>query len=513
MQKIILLLLLSFSLTTWAQQFPHTEMQAMIAKHSIKKIVQYKLDTVLYQPTKELVSTSFLDKNGKTIYTKNNNRVTKNKYNEKGDYIEIKYLNGDESETTGIIKYLIEYESPTLKKTTVFHLDGRITKDKRYYDEKGNEIKTEMFNEKDSLTGYFLGTYDGNGNRILSESYDGLGQLTNSKRIKYNENNLPTIEYGEKHNIYTTYNKNNKPVLVESRYIDSSEYFRQRQFIYENDLLIEATYHQVNTNYKSSTSFEYDDSGLLFRSKSKHPKQVAQFIYEYDEKKQLKKRTYLNHRGEGQNIIDYFYNKKGQKIKSVKLKYGKERPTTFEYDKKGNLIRENFSEDIYKKYKYDKRGNLILTIEHSALYGAHIEEEVKYTYNNKNQLIEEIRHNYEGRIQKHFQYIYDKNGLLMERITLWKDGSVSKRDVYQYNPQGEKIKHTVFNQKNEIATSKGWKHNYNENGLLVSTTSINRKQEPGQEKIFIYNSDNLLIKEYIGKPYQWNITEYKYEFH
>lgn len=513
MQKIILFLLILFSTTTWAQQFPHIEMQAMIAKHSIKKVTQYKIDTVLYQPVKELMNTIHYDKNGKMIRSQNNNRVTKYQYDKKGNCIEVKYLNDDESETTGILKYLIEYESPNIKKTTVYHLDGRITKDKRYSDDQGNEIKFEIFNEKDSLTAYSFARYDDNGNGILSESYDGLGLLTNTRRTEYNEYNLPVIEYGTEYNTYTTYNEYKKPTLVDSRYIDSTDYFRRNQYFYEKDLLKEIKSHQVNNNYKSSILFEYDAAGLLFRSKSKHPRQVAQVIYEYNKKKQLTKRISIDYRGKEQNIINYFYNKKGQKIKSIKLKYGKEIPTTFEYNKKGKLILERFTEDIYIKYKYDKHGNLILKIEHSALYGFHIDEEVKYTYNKKNQLIEEIRYSHEGKIQRHYKYLYDKNGRQEERITLWKDGSISNRDVYQYNPQGEKIKHTVFNQKNEIATERNWKNHYNKKGHLVSTTSINRRLEPGQEKIFIYNKDDLLIKEYQGKPYRWNITEYKYEFH
>ena len=88
----------------------------------------------------------------------------------------------------------------------------------------------------------------------------------------------------------------------------------------------------------------------------------------------------------------YQYDSKNKKVYSKQLGF---EPILYEYNKKGNMVKETFEGDVFK-YKYDKKNNLI-----GIFYSDGTKDEYKYKYDNQNRLVE-ISHN--GYVQVEIKY-------------------------------------------------------------------------------------------------------------
>ncbi len=91
---------------------------------------------------------------------------------------------------------------------------------------------------------------------------------------------------------------------------------------------------------------------------------------------------------------------------------------TYEYDKHGNLIRENYYVDgeifSYETYEYDKRG--------------------KRT--------KEKLYSKEGKLEGHYEYEYNKKGKLL-KDSFYRDGQLWNYVAYEYNKDGEMLSYSM----------------------------------------------------------------------
>lgn len=114
----------------------------------------------------------------------------------------------------------------------------------------------------------------------------------------------------------------------------------------------------------SKNIYEYDSNGNLVKYKSfSEGKLMFEKLMFYDKKNNLTETKYINHPSGKISIEKYFqnYDENFEEIITVDS-VRNEKSTLFRfYDKKGNLIRTNFSSKVYNstsKMEYDKNGNI-----------------------------------------------------------------------------------------------------------------------------------------------------------
>ena len=199
-----------------------------------------------------------------------------------------------------------------------------------------------------------------------------------------------------------------------------------------------------------------------------------------------------------------YFDKNGELIKSIEK--DKNSQWQFFYDKNGNFT---------KQVALDQEGNII---DMEGFWNSAVE---KYTYNEKNQLIEKGNYDKEdnllnmGDIQVAFtkfgynkkgqltwsrsydskknvvkngfcfsKYEYDKNGLLYRHTYLYDDDKVNQYSIFHYKA-GLLIKEEVYDNKNRKSTCKEY---FYDGDRLTSTKSLYRKGEQP-----VYNKEYIIL--------------------
>ena len=174
-------------------------------------------------------------------------------------------------------------------------------------------------------------------------------------------------------------------------------------------------------------------------------------------------------------------------IKEVSTQKGKLLTNLYEFNEAGNLILEEYYEDTVLNKKlirtYDEQGVLTLkTIHHQDFSSL----STTYEYNRKGQLIKEIESDEDYTLFK-----YNGKGQLVEE-TVYAGEDILLKITYDYNKRGDLIESAEYDSDGrkavvEILT-------YNELGLKTSITEFEGEQLI-QERYFVYNGANQLIEE------------------
>lgn len=199
----------------------------------------------------------------------------------------------------------------------------------------------------------------------------------------------------------------------------------------------------------------------------------------------------LNYEKRDENHIAYEYDAKVKLVLEKDLSSrGEPRVVKgYAYDKKNNLITE-VKYDIFGKptegtiYTYDKSNNLVKIESENTGYGT---SEKTYTYNSKNQIIEENEASWHGRYRYTFEY--DSKG------------NITAKNEYN----SKQITNTVKSQ-------------YADNGKISEETTFTYKDGEAPKKTYYrtykYDAMNNLT-EYISQSHHLTTpftTTYKYEY-
>ena len=78
-------------------------------------------------------------------------------------------------------------------------------------------------------------------------------------------------------------------------------------------------------------------------------------------------------------------------------------------------------------------------------------------FDERGELIEEIKYDRDGKVKEYIQYIYEGK-LLMKEIYLDHKGNLEKTYVYEYDPDGLRISKKFFDNKDRIYKEKRYRY-------------------------------------------------------
>ena len=192
----------------------------------------------------------------------------------------------------------------------------------------------------------------------------------------------------------------------------------------------------ITTTTKSAAAGEaelvsqFDEQGRLSKTVDTSDGASSTSIYQYNEKGQLtsfQNASVSAGQGREAEVHLWYYNTAGQPERMVKIK--NDLDTTiigFVIDEKGNVVEENAS----------RKGQKLPS--------------VYYYYDDQNRLTDIVRYNNKAqRLLPDYVFEYNDRGWLRSMIVVPEGSDDYQRWVYQYNEQGLKMKETCLNKKKQ----------------------------------------------------------------
>ena len=269
----------------------------------------------------------------------------------------------------------------------------------------------------------------------------------------------------------------------------------------------------LSENAHNKAVYTYNEYGLLCKSESEN----AVFEYEYDQNKRLVKMLY-----NGSLNNEYEYDDKGNLVKETI--WSGDTPISgreYVYDDQGNLIQEKELRGMLDlpylqlsytiDYTYDQDGNMTsMTVTYqngSTARTDYVYDEngnlirkemgavvVEYVYDDKGNILEEKNNS------TTVQYTYDQNGHLTQKISKnLTSGYVEYSFIYEYDGNGNVIKETQESQMNghyKGVTS----YTYDKNGNLIQKALSYNSNGNDYAQNFVYDSHGNLIEYTQASP-------------
>jgi hypothetical protein len=219
--------------------------------------------------------------------------------------------------------------------------------------------------------------------------------------------------------------------------------------------------------------------------------------YQYDTSGNIIEINKFNVDGSIYNILTFKYDEKNKIIEECSYEpIGGLFGSTFRYiDEKGERIdllpRKPDCFMLYKKiFKYDEKNNLIEEIKINGI--GKLKDQIKYEYDELNRLKETSFFNLKT---KRFSD-YDKKGqLTRERLETLEGKPVSK-NLYKYDDNENKIKNDFYGSDGSLRYSNSYKFDVKKNVVLGSGYSTITKNIPGNTIIdYVYDEKGNWIKK------------------
>ena len=251
------------------------------------------------------------------------------------------------------------------------------------FDERGNLILQEEYLPDGSIENKTESWYDGD-NRILEEKqYTDEGVLADHK--KYNRN-----EQGELLKVEIAYQDGSK--AFQTSHIDPDSLLETIEEKDEDDELEFRELNQYNSDKQLLSKEVYD-----FNNKLKEA-----FTYEYNSDGNLVKRAQFDHKRKPELQTEYKYNENGLMVyRANRNRKGKLSDfLKVEYDSKGQVVKQSFSDNFFFVFEYDTNGNAVLEERLSA--NNEMEYQSRFEYDENKQLIKEINAGFTRELTYHY---------------------------------------------------------------------------------------------------------------
>lgn len=177
-----------------------------------------------------------------------------------------------------------------------------------------------------------------------------------------------------------------------------------------------------------------------------------------------------------------------------------DRKNTYEYSdslliKEGIFFPNEDRPNQYTIYEYDQKGNNTRKTDRNKQ--DEIQYDYQYSYNEINQLIEQIAYNFLGNPTMKIDYKYDHKGNLIEekRKDYFDDDSLVK---YKYDHKGNEIDKQYFSPISELRNH--WKSEYNNEGLKIKSEFWIKGVKCINLTNFIHDIENGIEKRILLNP-------------
>lgn len=221
----------------------------------------------------------------------------------------------------------------------------------------------------------------------------------------------------------------------------------------------------------------YNSNGLKYSS----------IIYEYDGYGRVASEIELGENDAPVAKNTYEYNKDG--LKTAMLSYTANGPeeytfayrVDYEYDAKGNLVREQRTENelvtAITVYTYNDDGVLIKEEQYEG------EEFMlcayEYELDANANVAKCIRHDYLEGVDTEDRYTYDSNGKLIADVCCDADGKVQNRIEYDYDSNGNEVKRSVYDSNGGMQSSTSNEYSYDDYGNIEKVVSTHSDGSQG----------------------------------
>ena len=238
---------------------------------------------------------------------------------------------------------------------------------------------------------------------------------------------------------------------VTVRYDENGEVMSKniQEYFSENNLLLDRAerYGEVT----DETKFERDEKGRIIKLTEGTGEDKKVFKFEYEKDGKLYSAT-------GKcTVNDVVYKKElaYEKDELVIAKYYTNSSLTYFMEKEGNIeTAKYYDEDEVSRvytYEYDKKDNLI-RFEFKDNVNSINDCVETYTYDKKGNVLEHSRTNSEGDVEARAVYEWDKNGYLISGISYGKDGEIVQSVSFVRNKYGICIESESRDKNDEIVT-------------------------------------------------------------
>ena len=155
-------------------------------------------------------------------------------------------------------------------------------------------------------------------------------------------------------------------------------------------------------------------------------------------------------------------------------------------------------------YSYDFKNNLIEDILYNS--NGSVIDRWTYTYDSNNYLIERIIYNSNGSVEERLTILYDSNNNPIERIRYLSDGSIWFRDTYTYDSNNNLIELIEYNSSGSISGRRTYSYNSNNNlieqimygsdGSIYFRTTYSYDSNNNRIEQITYNSSGIVSRRW-----------------
>lgn len=186
---------------------------------------------------------------------------------------------------------------------------------------------------------------------------------------------------------------------------------------------------------------------------------IATREYSFDSERNCVKKKSFNKDNQLVSYVQYLYDKKGNKIESLRFSNEDELLLRYVYIFKDNLkvkcIKIDYLKDQESHKIYEYNGNRKCT---KTLYfkGNDLDQTLHTTYNEKGECISRIFLLKGGSIKREmkFDYSYDTKGRIVEKIKRDAQGNETARFMYSFNDLGQRVEYTSLYTSDRISNKK-----------------------------------------------------------
>lgn len=451
------------------------------------------------------------NKNGSVLESKDEEgRVTKYSYDSMNREISTELIVGDETKTTNIeysygsVSINDGISIKSIKNTTIVtttNQKGEVV-GKTYTDALGRTVR-EMNNGL--YTDY---TYDNNG-RVYTTYVGGTDETSPDLIV---DGKLSVSTYDDMGNVTAT--------IVNPEISGTSFKVGENSIVTKNVYDKEGKLKTATDGNGNVTSYDYDEQGRIMKVTSSGS---VKETYSYDNLEKgndgkyeavVESVTYAN------GAISKTTSNGSEQIMSVKdeTKDGN-LETTYEYDKNGQLVCENYSDGSCIKYEYDVYGNQIKKSTYNSLQDSEPINITEYTYDSEGKISKTVDIK-SGKTYRYTYYEYDGFGRnvsvseINSETEPTKDRIESAKLKYVYNIDDNIEKLYYPNNKYDIL--KGIKFVYNKDKWITEVDGILNNDEMIKIRQYIYHNDGKVkqIKDYenfLNKGSDYIERDYTYD--